>query len=148
MTSNIASDKIMSAFGADGKAGSPDFEHIGKLVNEELSLYFRPEFLNRVDDVVVFRPLGKTELKEIAFLLLDKVVKRLEGMDIKAECSDGLVEEIAENGFDPKFGARPMKRAVQRIVENNLAKWVIEGKIKPQTTVKLGYKGGLTVEEA
>jgi ATP-dependent Clp protease ATP-binding subunit ClpB len=145
MTSNIAGDQIMDAY-ANAKVDL-DQEYIQKLVMNELSLRFRPEFLNRVDDIVVFRPLGKEELKAVAGLILDKVLKRLEDIDIKAEYTDELTEEIVRSGYDPKFGARPMKRAVQRVVENKLANWVIEGKIKPHTHVRLGFKGEMTAEE-
>ncbi|MDR2105292.1 MAG: ATP-dependent chaperone ClpB [Deferribacteraceae bacterium] len=141
MTSNIASEQIMESY-VDSKV---DFNHdcIQKLVQSELNLRFRPEFLNRIDDIVVFRPLGKEELKAIAALILDKVLKRLEDLEIKAEYSDELTSEIAASGYDPKFGARPMKRSVQQIVENTVAKWIINGEIAPGESIFLDYKDRL-----
>jgi ATP-dependent Clp protease ATP-binding subunit ClpA len=132
----------MEAFGGTVGVGL-DKDYIQKLVQGELSVHFRPEFLNRVDDTVVFRPLGKEELKAIAGLILDKVLKRLEDLDIKAEYSGELVGEVVKSGYDPKFGARPMKRAVQKIVENKVANWVIEGKLKAGDKVRLDFKDSL-----
>ncbi|MDR2400019.1 MAG: ATP-dependent chaperone ClpB [Deferribacteraceae bacterium] len=149
MTSNIASEQIMDALNGENKENSKadyDQEYVQKLVQSELSLRFRPEFLNRIDDIVIFRPLGREELKAIAELILDKILKRLENIEIKAVYSEDLTDEIVNSGYDPKFGARPMKRAVQRIVENRVANAVIEGKIKAGDSIRLDYKDGLTLE--
>jgi ATP-dependent Clp protease ATP-binding subunit ClpB len=138
MTSNIASQSIIDGF--NGEINS-----VQKAVNEELSLHFKPEFLNRIDDIIIFHPLGKEELESIARLLLDRVVKRLGDLNITAEFDASVIREIVKSGYDPKFGARPMKRAVQRLVENKLAKLVIEGKVNKEHKLTLSYDGELTV---
>lgn len=143
MTSNIASQNIMNAF---HDTATPDMGLINAMVMDELSMHFKPEFLNRIDDIIIFHPLSRDNLKSIARLLLDKVVKRMEDMDMHITYTDSLLEEIVDSGYDPKFGARPMKRAVQRIVENKLAKEVIEGHVKPHDNVKLDYKDSLIVK--
>ncbi len=143
MTSNIASQNIMNAF---HDTATPDMGLINAMVMDELSMHFKPEFLNRIDDIIIFHPLSRDNLKSIARLLLDKVVKRMEDMDIHITYTDLLLEEIVDSGYDPKFGARPMKRAVQRIVENKLAREVIEGHVKPHDNVKLDYKDSLIVK--
>jgi ATP-dependent Clp protease ATP-binding subunit ClpB len=143
MTSNIAGAAIMRAF---GESDAPDMEQVQDAAFGELSAHFRPEFLNRVDDIIVFHPLAREQLKDIARLLLDRVAKRMADMDITVEYEDSLTEEIVESGFDPKFGARPMKRAIQRIVENRLAAEVIKGTVKPHEHIRLGYTGKLEVK--
>jgi ATP-dependent Clp protease ATP-binding subunit ClpB len=145
MTSNIASHNIMQTF-KDGHIDEITMSMIQSAAMNELSQHFRPEFLNRIDDIIIFHPLDKPHLKQIAALILNGVVKRMKHIDITLIYDDSLVEEIVESGYDPKFGARPMKRAVQRVVENKLANKVITGEIKPDTTVRLSYKGHLTVE--
>ncbi len=145
MTSNIASHAIMQAFN-DGQADENAMHEIQSAAMGELSQHFRPEFLNRIDDIIIFHPLDREQLRQIAELILDSVVKRMKNMDITLVYDDSLTEEIVESGYDPKFGARPMKRAVQKLVENKLANEVIMGNIKPNTTVRLGYTDRLTVE--
>lgn len=137
MTSNIASQSIMAAF--DGEVTEKTTQDIQEKAMNELSMHFRPEFLNRIDDIIIFHPLGKEQLGQIAKLLLDGVAKRMKGIDITMTYSDSLVDEIVDSGYDPKFGARPMKRAVQKIVENKLANEVITGNIKKDDEIELGY---------
>jgi ATP-dependent Clp protease ATP-binding subunit ClpB len=140
MTSNIAGSTIMQTF---SESDNPDLNTVNEAVFAELSSFFRPEFLNRIDDIIVFHPLTREQLKDIARLLLDRVAKRLADMDITVEYDDSLTEEIVESGFDPKFGARPMKRAIQRLVENKLSEEVIKGTVKPHGRIELSYKGRL-----
>ena len=142
MTSNIASQSIMHAF---NESDSPDMGLINAMVMDELAINFKPEFLNRIDDIIIFHPLDRDNLKSIARLLLDKVARRMEDMDIHITCDDSLLEEIVDSGYDPKFGARPMKRAIQRIVENKLAREVIEGNVKAHDSITLGYADGLSI---
>ena len=145
MTSNIASNTIMQSFETErGEKSITDI--IQSAVMNELAQHFRPEFLNRIDDIIVFHPLDKGCLKQIAELILDSVAKRMKNIDISLIYDNSLTEEIVETGFDPKFGARPMKRVVQKLVENKLAGEVIAGEIKPNTTVKLKYNNRLITE--
>jgi ATP-dependent Clp protease ATP-binding subunit ClpB len=139
MTSNIASQSIMAAFEGDKAADMNQIQHVAMA---ELSAHFRPEFLNRIDDIIIFHPLGREQLTQIARLLLDGVIKRMHNIDITATYADSLVEAVVQAGYDPKFGARPMKRALQKTVENKLANEIILGNIKPNEAVELGYDSG------
>lgn len=103
----------------------------------ELSIYFKPEFLNRVDDIIVFHPLTKNNIAEIAKLLINGVAKRLLELPVYLEVDDSVINLIVESGFDVTFGARPMKRAVQRMIENLVAESIIKGETKPNTTIHL-----------
>jgi ATP-dependent Clp protease ATP-binding subunit ClpB len=121
MTSNIGSPYILE------HAGKSDWNQVEAIVLEELRRHFRPEFLNRVDDVVVFRPLGREELRHIVELQLERVRRWLEDKKIFIEFTTEAEDLIAAEGYDPAFGARPLKRAIQRLVQNPLAMQVLEG---------------------
>jgi len=121
LTSNIASDIIMEI---------KDPEARKEAVWAELKRRMKPEFLNRLDDVVVFNPLGKEQVKEIVDILLRKVTKRLSEREIELVLSENAKDVIAEVGFDPIFGARPLKRAMAEIIEDRLAELILEGKVK------------------
>lgn len=121
LTSNIASDIIMEI---------KDPEARKEAVWAELKRRMKPEFLNRLDDVVVFNPLGKEQVKQIVDILLRKITKRLAEREIELTLTDRVKEVIAEVGFDPIFGARPLKRAMAEIIEDRLAELILEGKVK------------------
>ncbi len=127
LTSNIASDIIMEI--KDEKARK-------EAVWAELKRRMKPEFLNRLDEVVVFNPLGKEQVKQIVEILLRKIKKRLEERDIELVLSDKAKDFIAEVGFDPVFGARPLKRALAEVVEDKLAELILEGKVKDGSKVE------------
>ncbi len=129
MTSNIASGMIQEEF-TNGLDWEDEYSRISALVFNQLSKYFKPEFLNRVDDIIVFHPLGNEHLKEIARLLLDDLAKRLKDNMIEFSYDESVVEKIVQSGYDPKFGARPMKRAVQKIIENKIADEIIKGNLQ------------------
>ncbi|NPA50784.1 MAG: AAA domain-containing protein [Epsilonproteobacteria bacterium] len=133
LTSNIASDKIMEF---------RDPEDREKAVKDELRKYFRPEFINRLDDVVIFNPLGKEQIKQIVDILFRNVKNKLQERDIDIELTDSAKEVIAEAGFDPVFGARPLKRAIAEIVEDRLAEMILEGKVKEGDKVIFDAKNG------
>lgn len=119
-----------------------------QLLQVELRKYFRPEFLNRFDQIVVFRPLSKTEIVSITKLLLGEVARRLAEKGIMLEASEAAIRELADAGFDPLFGARPMRRLVQERVDNSLAKFLLTGKLGRRDTVILEPGGNLRVREA
>ncbi|HEX6559800.1 MAG TPA: ATP-dependent chaperone ClpB [Longimicrobiales bacterium] len=121
MTSNIGSPYILE------HSGTAAWEAIEKYVLEELRRHFRPEFLNRVDDVVVFRPLGRTELRAIVELQLERVKRWLADKKITLRFTPAAEDLIAAEGYDPLYGARPLKRAIQRLVQNPLAMHVLNG---------------------
>jgi len=136
MTSNIGSKVIEKGGGGLGFEFSGDsvedsqYTRIKSLVNEELKQYFRPEFLNRLDEIIVFRQLSKNEVKEIAEIMLQEVFARLEDKGIKLSVTDAFKERLVEEGYNPSYGARPLRRAVMRLVEDSLAEEVLSGRIK------------------
>ena len=115
-----------------------------KLLHGELKQYFRPEFLNRFDGIVLFKELQREDLKKIAGLMLMRVVRDLEVKGIEMVFDDEAQEFLADVGFDPEFGARPMRRAVQEKVENKLADLLLSGQIKKGSKIKLGQGGEIT----
>ena len=132
MTSNLGSHEILNKAYDDAK----------KAVKDILKDYFRPEFLNRVDDIIVFKGLQKEQVKSIAGLLLDSLGKRLEKqVGIHLTWNDESLTALADQGFDPNFGARPLRRLLTHTVETALSKEIIKGEIKDGDTVKIGYDG-------
>ncbi len=136
MTSNIGSKVIEKGGGGLGFEFSGDsvedsqYNRIKSLVNEELKQYFRPEFLNRLDEIIVFRQLTKNEVTEIAEIMLQEVFVRLEDKGIKLNVTDAFKERLVEEGYNPSYGARPLRRAVMRLLEDSLAEEVLSGRIK------------------
>ncbi len=136
MTSNIGSKVIEKGGGGLGFEFSGDsvedsqYNRIKSLVNEELKQYFRPEFLNRLDEIIVFRQLSKNEVKEIAEIMLREVFARLQDKGIKLDVTDAFKERLVEEGYNPSYGARPLRRAVMRLLEDSLAEEVLSGRIK------------------
>ncbi|MDJ0516407.1 MAG: ATP-dependent Clp protease ATP-binding subunit [Trichodesmium sp. MO_231.B1] len=135
MTSNIGSKVIEKGGGGLGFELAEDqeeaqYNRIRNLVNEELKQYFRPEFLNRLDEIIVFRQLNKDEVKEIAEILLREVFSRLSDREITLTVSDKFKERLVEEGFDPSYGARPLRRAIMRLLEDVLAEALLAGQIQ------------------
>ena len=136
MTSNIGSKVIEKGGGGLGFEFSGDsvedsqYNRIKSLVNEELKQYFRPEFLNRLDEIIVFRQLSKNEVKEIAEIMLQEVFVRLKDKGIKLDVTEAFKERLVEEGYNPSYGARPLRRAVMRLLEDSLAEEVLSGRIK------------------
>ena len=97
---------------------------------EALKKAFRPEFLNRIDEIVVFHKLSDEDIKKIASLMLSEITKRIEGMNIRISFNDEVISYLAKEGFDPVYGARPLRRAMQRKIEDTLSVELLEGKIK------------------
>ena len=133
MTSNIASDKIMQF---------EDKKEREKEVNLELKKYFKPEFLNRLDDIVIFNPLGLEAITAIVDILFESIQKKLEQRDISVSLTPKAKAYIAEVGFDPDYGARPLKRALYDEVEDRLAELILEDKILEGSSVKFDLKDG------
>jgi ATP-dependent Clp protease ATP-binding subunit ClpB len=130
MTSNIGSHDIL-----ESTAGG-DWESVAEQVRGQLHAHFRPEFLNRVDDVVVFRPLGAAELRQIVDIQLERVVALAKEVGIQLEVTDEARVFLAEEGFDPVFGARPLKRAIQRSLQDPLALLLLDEEVAEGTTVR------------
>ncbi len=138
MTSNIAGPEILA------RAAS-EWSELEEMVHRRLKEHFRPEFLNRVDDVVVFKPLSSSELEEIVEIQLRRVAKLAETQDVALAVSAAAKRVIAREGYDPAFGARPLKRAVQRLVQDPLAMAILDGGVAPGSGVRVdvGPDGGL-----
>ena len=133
MTSNIGSHKIQAM------VGKP-YDEVKDAVWDELKDHFRPEFLNRIDETVVFHALGVKEIQSIAAIQLKILQARLAKMELTLDVSAAALAELAKVGFDPVFGARPLKRAIQQRIENPLSKLILEGKFLPKSSI------GVTVD--
>jgi ATP-dependent Clp protease ATP-binding subunit ClpB len=140
MTSNLGSQLIQTMVGAE-------YQAIKAAVMAEVKNHFRPEFVNRIDEVVVFHALAEENIKAIARIQLNVLKARLAKMDLGFEISDAAVSELAKVGFDPVYGARPLKRAIQSGLENPLAKAILEGRFGPKDTIYVDYRGGKMVFE-
>jgi ATP-dependent Clp protease ATP-binding subunit ClpB len=135
MTSNLGSQMIMQMAGQDS-------ELIREAVWGEVKAHFRPEFLNRIDESVVFHALDEANIKAIARIQLKLLESRLEKMDMKLEVSPEALAEIAKVGFDPVFGARPLKRAIQQRIENPVAKLILQGRFGPKSVIPVDVDNG------
>ena len=135
MTSNLGSHQIMQM------AGQPS-EDIRDAVWVEVKQHFRPEFLNRIDEVVVFHALDQRHIESIAKIQLKVLEARLEKMDMKLDVSAQALADLAKAGFDPVFGARPLKRAIQQRIENPVAKLILEGQFGPKDVIPVGVEDG------
>jgi ATP-dependent Clp protease ATP-binding subunit ClpC len=133
LTSNIGSKVIEKGGSSLGFEfdNQPDasYHRIRNLVNEELKAYFRPEFLNRVDDIIVFTQLNKDEVKQIAEIMLRDVATRLKDKDITLEVTEAFKEKVVQEGYDPSYGARPLRRAIVRLLEDSLVEAILSGEI-------------------
>jgi ATP-dependent Clp protease ATP-binding subunit ClpB len=112
---------------------------------EEVKLHFRPEFLNRIDDVVVFHALDRSNIQSIAKIQLERVHERLAKLDMQLVVSDAALELIGKVGYDPLFGARPLKRAIQQEIENPVAKLILSGKFGPKDVIPVEVDNGKLV---
>ena len=108
---------------------------------------FRPEFLNRIDQIVVFEQLSKEDITKIARLMLNEVKVRLDSMKIHIDFDDSLIEKLSLEGFDPVYGARPLRRAIMRIVEDGLSRELLEGKIKEGDFIRCSMEGEKVIFE-
>ena len=139
MTSNLGSDLIQKLAGADAQSGS-DYEAMKSAVMEVVGSHFRPEFINRVDETVVFHPLAKDQLKGIASIQLGFLQKRLAERDIGLALSNEALDKLVDAGFDPVYGARPLKRAIQQQLENPLAQSLLRGEYLQGDTIHVGVE--------
>ena len=144
MTSNLGSQRIQEL------AGEANYDRMKAACLEILGQHFRPEFINRVDDVVVFHPLGMEEIRKIVDIQLGDLQRRLAERDIRIELSDAARDRLGEAGFDPVYGARPLKRAIQQQVENPLAEAILRGEFGPGQviTIDAGEEGLSFLEQA
>jgi ATP-dependent Clp protease ATP-binding subunit ClpA len=147
MTANVGS-QFLQRFDPEQEA---QFEMARIQVLDEVRRTFRPEFLNRIDEIVVFRPLNRREIRAIVDLQLQLLQQRLAGQKITIDLTTGARDYLAREGYSPDFGARPLRRLIQREVENHLAKMVLGGILRPGQVAVVDYKNGsltFTVGEA
>ncbi|MCX7896618.1 MAG: ATP-dependent chaperone ClpB [Rhodocyclaceae bacterium] len=144
MTSNLGSQMIQQM-----TSSGSDYQLIKLAVMGEVKAHFRPEFINRIDEIVVFHPLSEQHIANIARIQLRRLSQRLGRLEIGLEVTDEALREIAKAGFDPVFGARPLKRAIQERIENPLAKAILEGRFAAKDTIRVtAYGGQITFERA
>jgi len=141
MTSNLGSHMIQQMSGSD-------YGVVKLAVMAEVKTHFRPEFVNRIDEVVVFHGLGDEHINSIARIQLKLLETRLAKMELGLEVADAAVAEIAKAGFDPVYGARPLKRAIQSEIENPLAKAILQGRFAPGDTIRADYRGAMNFDKA
>ena len=151
LTSNIGSKVIEKGGGGLGFEFSQDlaesqYNRIRSLVNEELKQYFRPEFLNRLDEIIVFRQLTKDEVKEIADIMLNEVFGRLMEKGITLEVTERFKDRLVEEGYNPSYGARPLRRAIMRLLEDSLAEEILSGRITDGDTAVVDVDDSGTVK--
>jgi len=139
MTSNVGSSVIEKGGGGLGfqlneDAEASSYNRIKTLVNEELKQYFRPEFLNRLDEIIVFRQLTKLEVKQIADIMLNEVFKRMDAKGMNLSVTERFKDRLVDEGYSPAYGARPLRRAIMRMLEDCLAERMLAGEIKEGDT--------------
>jgi len=139
MTSNLGSQMIQEM------AGEEQYDRMKAAVMEVVGSHFRPEFINRIDDVVVFHPLGREQIRAIAGLQVNILQRRLQDRDISLQLTDAALDLLGEAGFDPVYGARPLKRAIQTQLENPLAQEILAGRFGPGDAIEVDVQEGRLV---
>jgi len=145
MTSNLGSELIVGrrgalGFGADGSSG--DDASLRDQIMRRLRDTFRPEFLNRIDEIIIFRQLEDAQLRQITDLLLEETRRRLHAQGITLELTDEAVDRLAEIGHQREFGARPLRRTIQREIDNQLSRRVLQGDVRPGQRVEVSVEDG------
>ncbi|MEH0974974.1 ATP-dependent Clp protease ATP-binding subunit [Micromonospora sp. CPCC 205546] len=147
MTSNLGSELITGAqravgFGTGADAGEQERDELRERLMRRLQENFRPEFLNRIDEVIIFRRLEAEQLRQITGLLLEETRRRLHAQDIRVHFTSGAIDWIAEHGYQPEFGARPLRRVIQREVDNHLSRMLLDSTISPSQEVTVDARDG------
>ena len=135
MTSNLGSDRIQKM------AGTGQYEQMKESVMEVVGTHFRPEFINRIDETVVFHPLGREQIRAISTIQVNVLRQRLLLRDIGLKVSNEALDALGDAGFDPVYGARPLKRAIQQRLENTLAQDILSGRFVPGDVIDIGLNG-------
>jgi ATP-dependent Clp protease ATP-binding subunit ClpB len=142
LTSNLGSEFIVEALSKSSKLSDDELAAIDKKILELLKKSLRPEFLNRIDETIIFKPLSESEIKEIVNLQFSKVAKMLEKQDVKVSITNDAISKLAELGFDPQFGARPVKRLIQKTILNELSKMILAGKVSNNSEIIISFNNG------
>jgi ATP-dependent Clp protease ATP-binding subunit ClpB len=150
MTSNMGSDLIQQHSAVTASSDSStvseateakNYEEMKDMLMDVIGNHFRPEFINRIDEIVVFHPLAKEQIKAIASIQLDRLLQRLKDNGFDVSVTEALLDKLAEAGFDPVFGARPLKRAIQSRIEDPLSKAILSGDLQPGKPISLDIEG-------
>jgi len=145
MTSNVGASTLKKqktlGFAAPSNVEKAEYEKMKENITEELKRTFRPEFLNRIDEVIVFHPLGEEHIKKIVDIMIKDLEKKLERLNLNLEITDEAKEFIGKEGFDPSFGARPLERAIRKLVEDQLSEEMLKGNISRNDTILIGFDG-------
>ena len=145
MTSNLGTEEFQKQAIGFSRQEKTETERLKTAVDTSLKRTFRPEFLNRIDDIIIFNPLSRQNLKKIVDLLIKEVQKRLDERQINLVLDDGAREYLLREGYEPAYGARPLRRAIQRLVENPLSSQILSGKFNNGDTIRVSMEGeGLT----
>ncbi|WP_372530238.1 AAA family ATPase, partial [Cytobacillus sp.] len=144
MTSNVGAEALKrnKYVGFNIQDGEQDYKDMKGKVMEEMKKSFRPEFLNRIDEIIVFHALEKKHLQEIVTLMSDTLTKRLKEQDITLELTDAAKEKISVEGYDPEYGARPLRRAIQKHIEDRLSEELLKGTVLTGQSVVIDVKDG------
>jgi ATP-dependent Clp protease ATP-binding subunit ClpC len=137
MTSNVGADRILQA-----TAAGRDLEELRESLMQQLNQHFRPEFLNRIDEIIIFRGLDRVQLRQITALLLEQTRRRLRAQDVTLILTDAATDWLANRGYQPEFGARPLRRTIQREVDRKLSRMLLGGQIDPGDTVTVDVRDG------
>jgi ATP-dependent Clp protease ATP-binding subunit ClpC len=153
MTSNVGASMIANksklGFSTADDDSKDKYEHLKDTVSEEMKKAFRPEFLNRIDETIVFSHLSKPEIRQIVDLMMKDLRKRLAEKELNIDVTDEVKDHLAENGYSEAYGARPLRRLIQRKVEDSLAEEILSGKYAPGDTIRLTLTDGkITFEKA
>ncbi|MHC5098461.1 AAA family ATPase [Peptoniphilus genitalis] len=145
MTSNaganlLAKNSVLGFSTSEDSAKKSEFENMKKIIDQSLKDMFKPEFLNRVDDVVIFKALEKTEIKEIVKKMLDTLSLRLKDMGISARYTNKLINFLVDEGYDKVFGARPLQRTITKLIEDKIADEFLDGSIKDGDAISVDVK--------
>ena len=138
LTSNLGSPYILDGITDSGEISEEAREQVDKLLKNQ----FRPEFLNRLDEIIYYKPLQKAEILKIADLMINELRKRLADKQVGIEITDAAKNAVIEQGFDPNYGARPLKRFIQRKIETLIARKIIAGEVEPDSVITVDYKNG------
>jgi ATP-dependent Clp protease ATP-binding subunit ClpC len=137
MTSNLGADRIRQHAGRN-----ESFDELKDDLMQVIRQSFRPEFINRIDEIIVFRALTEDQIAEITKLLLDRLTRRLRAQRIDVEFTDDAIHLLADEGYDPEYGARPLRRTIQRLVENELSRMVLDGRAQPGDRITVTAANG------
>jgi ATP-dependent Clp protease ATP-binding subunit ClpC len=144
LTSNIGSEMLKdgTSLGFQATSEEMDYQKMKSQLMDEVKKKFRPEFLNSVDEIIVFRSLVKRELKEIMGVMLEEIKDRLKEYELELEVASEVKDFLIGKGYDPIYGARPLRRAIQKLIEDPLAEKILKGKISSKSKIKVVVKNG------